>query len=162
MIWAGSWGKTLPPQWPAPKTKLNKKNYYNIDAIKENNQLAKINWNWNKTNFCSTFTLLIEKVRSASRLIKNLPAPLGTLVKKRARLKPAACYIVYYISYLFLMLSIVWAQLGNVPWPLTLFQWKGRVRCVIHRLGFFSCIHQIIWTIVQFLAYDEGPFPRRR
>ena len=78
--------------------------------------------------------LLIEKVRSASRLIKNLPVPLGTLVRKRARLKPAACYIVFYISYLFLILSIIWAQLRNVPWPLTLFHGKGGVRRVIDTL----------------------------
>ena len=33
--------------------------------------------------------IFIHMFRSASRLIKNLPVPLGTLVRKRARLKPA-------------------------------------------------------------------------
>ena len=32
----------------------------------------------------------IHLFRSASRLIKNLPVPLGTLLRKRVRLKPAA------------------------------------------------------------------------
>ena len=39
-----------------------------------------------------------EYIKLASRLIKNLPVPLGTLVRKRARLKPAAIrHIAYYI-----------------------------------------------------------------
>ena len=43
-------------------------------------------------------TFLYSTVRSASRLIKNLPVPLGTLVRKRVRLKPAAS--LHHIVYL--------------------------------------------------------------
>ena len=43
-------------------------------------------------------TFLYSIVRSASRLIKNLPVPLGTLVRKRVRLKPAAS--LHHIVYL--------------------------------------------------------------
>ena len=42
--------------------------------------------------------LFFIKDTPASRLIKNLPVPLGTLVRKRARLKPAGGYIVCYIT----------------------------------------------------------------
>ena len=44
-------------------------------------------------------TFLYSTVRSASRLIKNLPVPLGTLVRKIVRLKLAASlhHIVHLI-----------------------------------------------------------------
>jgi hypothetical protein len=45
------------------------------------------------------FKVKRQYIKLASRLIKNLPVPLGTLVRKRVRLKLAAPSLNSYIVY---------------------------------------------------------------
>ena len=111
-------------------------------------------------NFLKHISLFIY--RSASRLIKNLPVPLGTLVRKRARLKPAVFYIVSYINIIsFLALGIIRTKLGYVPPPLLFLQRLSSMICINFQLMLFSSIYQIVRTIVKFLADNERSFPWR-
>ena len=85
-------------------------------------------------------TFLYSTVRSASRLIKNLPVPLGTLVRKRVRLKPAAS--LHHIVHLIRPgLCIVGAELSNVPRLVSFFQCICAMICIIGSCTVFSCVH---------------------
>ena len=94
---------------------------------------------------CLGNSFLYSTVRSASRLIKNLPVPLGTLVRKRVRLKPAASlHHLLHLVKLDLVLCIIVTKLGNVPRPVSFFQCIGATISIVCSCAALSCIHQVV------------------